>query len=802
MNMSFQSFFEAATGHPPFPFQCEFATAEQLPQLLRAPTGSGKTATAIIGWLWRRHHASDAVRRGTPRRLVFCLPMRTLVQQTETVATQWIKALGLDVPVHSLLGGAIDNRWESEPDKDLLLIGTQDQLLSRALNRGFAMSRFKWPVHFALLNNDALWVMDEVQLMGVGLSTSAQLDAFRHRLGCFGVAHTVWMSATLDERLLDTVDTRDAGTRRRLELSEADYATPQLGKRWLAQKACKKLDDIFDKKTPAYARRLAEIVGELHEPGERTIVVMNRVDRAQDLTRQLKKSGIPTTLLHSRFRPLDRTRAMDTALAPDYGGVLVATQVIEAGVDITSKLLVTEICPWSSFVQRVGRCNRTGSQPGSRVFWIDIPDSEASPYSDEELQHARALLADLVDAGPSKLPLGTPDQARPASPVLRRSDLVDLFDTTPDLTGCDIDVGQYIRNSDDLDVQVAWRDWEAAPKSGPPNDMPALHRDELVRVSISQFSKFIKKERPGFRWDSLDGSWERVVRSVPPGSTVLLAGRTGGYDAELGWVRESKKPVTPVEFEALSQDSDDAERLTYGSSKFVTLQQHSTEARDEMNALRCPAEWEIPLHTLVRAAHWHDVGKAHQSFQDMLCASLTDGDPLLTQGPWAKSKRGSRTPDPRSTLSPPSTLSPRGTPRKNFRHEVASALAYLEHFPDDDLGAYVVMCHHGKVRTALRSRPKESGNPERRGQRQRFAHGVWEGDPLPAVNLGDGTLSEPITLNLDRMELGCIRGSWVTLSHGLLSHWGPFRLAMLESLVRVADWRASALHDEGVHDDA
>ena len=52
-------------------------------------------------------------------------------------------------------------------------------LLSRALNRGYAAARARWPIDYGLLNHDALWVMDEVQLMDVGLATSAQLQAFR-----------------------------------------------------------------------------------------------------------------------------------------------------------------------------------------------------------------------------------------------------------------------------------------------------------------------------------------------------------------------------------------------------------------------------------------------------------------------------------------------------------------------------------------------------------------------------------------------------------------------------------------------
>ncbi len=86
------------------------------------------------------------------------------------------------------------------------MIGTQDMLLSRALNRGYGMSRYRWPIHFGLLNNDCLWVMDETQLMGVGLTTTAQLQGLRVKLATFGPARSLWMSATLDTAPIDTVD--------------------------------------------------------------------------------------------------------------------------------------------------------------------------------------------------------------------------------------------------------------------------------------------------------------------------------------------------------------------------------------------------------------------------------------------------------------------------------------------------------------------------------------------------------------------------------------------------------------------
>ena len=224
--MTFDQLFVQATGidSGPFPFQRRFATEAALPNLVRAPTGLGKTAMAVLGWLWRRRFAEDAVQRATPRRLVYCLPMRVLVEQTRDSVRSWLENLGLaeQVQVYVLMGGEESEDWDLHPEKPAILIGTQDMLLSRALNRGYGMSRYRWPMHFGLLNNDSLWIFDEVQLMDVGVATSAQLEGFRASMGVFGPTRSIWMSATLDESWLETVDSPKEQLGRRLELDEQD----------------------------------------------------------------------------------------------------------------------------------------------------------------------------------------------------------------------------------------------------------------------------------------------------------------------------------------------------------------------------------------------------------------------------------------------------------------------------------------------------------------------------------------------------------------------------------------------------
>jgi CRISPR-associated endonuclease/helicase Cas3 len=480
MNL-FHEFFQRAMGGEqtvaPYPYQSKFATEATLPHLLRVPTSAGKTATAILGWLYRWQTQPKV----TPRRLVYCLPMRVLAEQSERVARRWIDNLGLDIPVYVLMGGVETDEWFLHPEQPAVLIGTQDMLLSRALNRGYAASRFHWPIDFGLLNNDCLWVFDEPQLMASGVSTSAQLAGLRRSFETFGDCPSVWMSATLEPGWLDTVDFRGKFSAEPLELSDDDYDPSRpLFQRMTAAKSLAPLDVKSSKDMKDVAKAIlgsGERTG-LHQPNTQTMVVVNTVERAKavydELLKLRKKSLTPNLLLvYSRFRPAERRQLNERLQQPGGDRILVATQVVEAGVDISARTLVTELAPWSSLVQRMGRCNRTGHDGPGQVFWIDLDEKLSPPYSSADLAFARKKLEKLEDQSVSPRDLDH-FKARENitlpfehKHVFRRRDLLDLFDTAPDLSGNDIDIQRFVRGDDpEIDVQVFWRDVGDSPQVG------------------------------------------------------------------------------------------------------------------------------------------------------------------------------------------------------------------------------------------------------------------------------------------------------------------------------------------------
>jgi CRISPR-associated endonuclease/helicase Cas3 len=83
----FEDIFKALTGYEhPHHWRRELAaSATCRDQLIRIPTGLGKTEGVLAAWCFQRHYRKDD---RWPRRLVWCLPMRVLVEQTEYVARQ------------------------------------------------------------------------------------------------------------------------------------------------------------------------------------------------------------------------------------------------------------------------------------------------------------------------------------------------------------------------------------------------------------------------------------------------------------------------------------------------------------------------------------------------------------------------------------------------------------------------------------------------------------------------------------------------------------------------------------------
>ena len=805
MDQNYRHFFRKCTGKEPFPYQKRLAEGAW-PDLIDVPTGLGKTAAIVLAWLWRQLH-DDA-----PRRLVYCLPMRSLVTQTYEECEKWLKAVrqdfgGVPPSLHMLMGGSVDDSWTDEPERPAILIGTQDQLISRALNRGYTVSPFAWVNPFGLLNNDALWIFDETQVMGVTVETSAQLSALREKIGVIKETHTIWMSATLGQKQIETVDhPRPEAGWCSATLDGSDYANKVVAQRITAKKKFIKAElEII--KERGDAKDLADLVCKEHQEGTLTLVIVNRVDRAREVYQAIRKKKSESTkvgLVHSRFRSCDRKISEDLLKSQTGDRIIVATQAVEAGVDVDATTMFTELAPWPSLVQRFGRCNRYGERNDTaRVFWVDIDVSKtktALPYDESELEEARQRL-EIEDVGPgslSEIEYTPPSVVRN---ILRRRDLVALFDTSADLSGKHLDVGRFVRDDEDRDVHVYWRKLETAGDSNKrPRPTPQVKRpahNELCRVAFWRFQKFVKNlssDGEVWTWSSAEGAWDQITRpfQIRPGMKILMDPSTGGYHQALGWTGSGgDKPGATKNPGGRAHAGTGNNFSSENKKQWIELTAHLGHVSDEAGKvaqnLSLRDRWRLAL---IIAARWHDLGKVHQAFQAMLAGINEEhleekwrGKGLL----WAKSNHSKGSCD-----------------RRYFRHELVSALAWIqargaEHTIDDNLVAFLIATHHGKVRLHLRALPNEK--PPADDPSRRFVRGVHDGDHLPAVTLPGGEVVEAQSIDLSIMEIG--PDCWSERMIGLRDDpaLGPFRLAYLEAMLRAADHRASRKEEYGGYDD-
>jgi CRISPR-associated endonuclease/helicase Cas3 len=791
----FAAFVERATGHAPYPYQARIAH-DGLPELLQVPTGCGKTLAAVLPWLFRRREHPDAqVRATTPHWLVFVLPMRVLVEQTADAVRQWITNVGLEseVGVHVVMGGEgrADGAWRSTPERDAIFIGTLDMIVSRALNRGYGESRFAWPIDFGLFNSGCQWVFDEVQLMGAALPTSRQLHGLRRKLGTAAPCMSTWMSATVDVEVLATIDCPEVATS--LSLGSDDHHGALLRR----LDATRRVEELVVSDDPKhFGREIADALLDHHAPGTLTLTVLNTVERATRIAQALEgRTSAEIVLLHSRFRPAERKNHADAALAAippgGPGRIVVSTQVVEAGVDISATTLLTEVAPWPSIVQRAGRCNRDGNAANATLLWVAPP--AAAPYPEPDVRVSLEALRALEGRDMTGSDLGDMEVAttRQQHEVLRRRDLVELFDTTSDLSGNDVDVSRFVRDDDDLNIQIAWRSLDDGGPS--PDDVPVAA--ELCPVPVGQARKFAK-DHDLWRFDHLDRSrWVRCrPADVRPGLVLIAADVVGGYSPELGWAPDVTGPVAPIatdeEFTLVASVEGTADDpVSYAPRAWVALRDHLADVERETRAiassLRLDGLEPEYLEAAAIAARLHDVGKAHEVFQDTLARSCHDGEEPTGNGPWAKSG---------------GTKAARHA-RRYFRHELVSALMLLgdaapalEGAAEPDLVRYLVAAHHGRVRLGIRSLDDEERDAE--APDARVALGVFDGDEVPAVEV-PGEVLPACVLDLATMELGDRSDGAPSWSARMLvlrdrEDLGPFRLGFLEALVRLADWRASA----------
>lgn len=365
--LNLSDYFNQITHFPPYSFQLDIAKKALSGNsvIMQAPTGSGKTWASIVPFLIARKENMEF-----PQKLIYALPLRVLANSlySDIKNNEFIKQNNIKVTIQT--GEKNDDPYFIEGD---IIFTTIDQVLSSLLCIPFSVSKRQGNINAGAILSSYL-VFDEFHLLDYERSLSTVFTVLKEFKGkilfCL-------MTATLSENLLNEMCNELNVDRVIVDREKFNEIKSQRNK-------IKRLNVV--------ARPISsDDVLKNHK--KLSIVLCNTVERAQHLYLDLRKrkeecnqfKNTKLICINSRFTSRDRNELESDIKNlfkknSNENAILISTQIIEVGIDISCDTMHTEISPINSFLQRIGRCARYDGEEG-RVFVYDVEkEKNKQPY--------------------------------------------------------------------------------------------------------------------------------------------------------------------------------------------------------------------------------------------------------------------------------------------------------------------------------------------------------------------------------------------------------------------------------------
>ncbi|MBT9290786.1 type I-G CRISPR-associated helicase/endonuclease Cas3g [Prosthecodimorpha staleyi] len=533
-----------------------------------------------------------------------------------------------------------EDDWARTPVQPTIICTTVDQIGSRLLFRGYGVSDASKPIHAGLIGSDCRILLDEAHLAEPFRQTLRWVERYRGQdwreaevCGPWGVSVLTATPGDTDDDVfrLDDDDRADPVLRARLQAPKLVRLVAPPKARTTLSDAAEEAEDADAPVDETEAATLVVIlVAEALQARDRLQatgircpaigIVVNRVRRARQVFESLgtavsadPASGEPSAdrlLLIGPARPVDRdglAAALDPIRTDASRDALtrplfvVATQCIEAGVDLDLDGLVTEAAPLDALRQRFGRLNRAGrpivpsaaivaskadvASRGTDIVYgtairetwswlarIATPGAKGEPPTvDFGIEAFGALTTDAATAPPPGL-----SAPRADAPVLMPAHL-DLLTQTWPVPAASPDIGLYLHGPDlqPAAVTLIWRadlaDRDAAdevrrrllavpPRSAEAIELPiavvrawlegrAGGSDPLADIPQPAIDETPRRRGAGrriFRWAGDDDRSAWVgPDDLRAGMTLIAPADFGGVDL-FGWNPTSPTPATDI----------------------------------------------------------------------------------------------------------------------------------------------------------------------------------------------------------------------------------------------------------------
>lgn len=378
-------------GHKILSFQERCAETEG-DAILKAPTGSGKTA-AILLWA-----AKNQAENG---RLFYVLPHTASINAMHQRLQKIYGKDTVGVLHHknaAYLFRLFENDYSSTDAAKMtqtisglarelyhpIRVTTPHQILRIALQgKGWELGLAEFP--------NACFVFDEIHafeplLVGLTLATVKWLKAMG--------AKVLFASATLP-LFLENILKEEIG------ISDVNIISPNPENK--DDKAI--LDKIrhnIEIRPGNLLSNIDTVISEIRTSGKTALIVCNHVATSQNVYKILRNEFNDTKLLHARFNAEDRMNIETQIQSKTPPRILVATQAVEVSLDLDYDCGYIEPAPADALGQRLGRINRKGSRddPASVIIFEDPSATMKEkpmylPYDKDVTQETVSLLSQV-----------------------------------------------------------------------------------------------------------------------------------------------------------------------------------------------------------------------------------------------------------------------------------------------------------------------------------------------------------------------------------------------------------------------
>lgn len=326
--------------------------------LIKAPTGVGKTFIALELAL---KIAEDG---GDKRRIITAIPFTSIIDQTHK---EYESILGSVLKYHHL------TKYKKDDDEQEQF--SQKVFLTDIWHEHFIVTTFNQLLYTLFSNHnrdnvrletlrDSVIIVDEVQNIPRVLISSV-IKVFELFSKEYNI-HFIIMSATMPSL--------DGLLENSMVLSEDWFYEEKKNRYRLHFKA-----DI---------NNFSILAEEINSNGKSVLCVVNTIDKAKKLHQIIEDTNC--YLLTTHQIPKHRKaiiRLIKYRLKKGHKVKLIATQLIEAGVDLDFDVGYREFAPFGSIIQMAGRVNREGKKGISDVFVFDFLEIEGQSEEIKKLPY-------------------------------------------------------------------------------------------------------------------------------------------------------------------------------------------------------------------------------------------------------------------------------------------------------------------------------------------------------------------------------------------------------------------------------